>query len=149
MEKAKAKKKSAPKSGGSLSGAGKGLVIVESPAKAKTLKKYLGKNFDVKASVGHIKDLPKSNLGVDLEKDFAPTYELIKGKQKVVDEIAKAAKKADKVYLAADPDREGEAIAWHVAEELNLPKHKVHRVLFNEITKVAVLKAIESPIALN
>ena len=133
----------------SSSGSGKGLVVVESPAKAKTLKKYLGRNFDVKASVGHIRDLPKSALGVDVDKDFAPTYELIKGKQKVVDELVKAAKKASKVYLAADPDREGEAIAWHVAQELKLPKEKIHRVLFNEITKPAVLKAIEHPIALN
>jgi DNA topoisomerase I len=139
VDKAKAKKVSAPK----------GLVVVESPAKAKTLKKYLGKNFDVKASVGHIKDLPKSSLGVDLEKDFEPTYEVIKGKQKVISELAKAALKADNIYLAADPDREGEAIAWHVAEVLNLPTKKVHRVLFNEITKSAVLKAIENPILLN
>lgn len=128
---------------------GKGLVIVESPAKAKTLKKYLGKKFDVKASVGHVKDLPKSTLGVDLDNDFAPTYELIKGKQKVVEELAKAALKADKVYLAADPDREGEAIAWHVAEVLQLPKEKRARVLFNEITKTAVIKALETPIELN
>jgi DNA topoisomerase I len=127
----------------------KGLVIVESPAKARTLKKYLGKNFDVKASVGHIKDLPKSNLGVDVENNFEPTYELIKGKQKVVEEITKAALRATKIYLAADPDREGEAIAWHVAQELKLPTDKVHRVLFNEITKPAVLKAIENPILLN
>src|SRR4029077_4391638 len=108
----------------SLGGGKRGLVVVESPAKAKTLKKYLGKDFDVKASVGHIRDLPKSSLGVDVEKNFQPTYELIKGKQKVVEELAKAALRADKVYLAADPDREGEAIAWHVAEELKLPKEK-------------------------
>lgn len=139
MEKAKAKKTAGDK----------GLVVVESPAKAKTLKKYLGKNFDVKASVGHIKDLPKSKIGVDIDKDFEPTYELIKGKQKVVEELIKAAKKASKIYLAADPDREGEAIAWHVAEELKVPKAKIHRVLFNEITKAAVLKAIENPITLN
>jgi len=130
-------------------GKGKGLVIVESPAKAKTLKKYLGKNFDVKASVGHIKDLPKSTLGVDVDKEFATSYEVIKGKQKVVDELIKAAKKASKVYLAADPDREGEAIAWHVSEELKIPKDKIYRVLFNEITKPAVIKAIENPISLN
>jgi DNA topoisomerase I len=147
MEKAKEKTKkkktaaAAPKE--------RGLVIVESPAKARTLKKYLGKNFDVKASVGHIKDLPKSALGVDVDKDFLPTYELIKGKQKVVDEITKAARKATSIFLAADPDREGEAIAWHVAEELQLPKSKIHRVLFNEITKAAVIKAIENPIELN
>lgn len=127
----------------------RGLIVVESPAKARTLKKYLGRSFDVKASVGHIKDLPKSELGVDVEKDFKPTYELIKGKKKVVDELLKAAKKATRVYLAADPDREGEAIAWHVADELALPKSKIVRVLFHEITKPAVLKAIENPLALN
>lgn len=161
MEKAKAKKSSAKKAAAvaaaveteeestTSKGSGKGLVVVESPAKAKTLKKYLGKNFDVKASVGHIRDLPKSALGVDVDKNFEPTYELIKGKQKVVEELVKAAKKASKVYLAADPDREGEAIAWHVAQELKLPDEKIHRVLFNEITKAAVLKAIENPITLN
>jgi len=127
----------------------KGLVVVESPAKAKTLKKYLGRHFDVKASIGHVKDLPKSALGVDIENDFQPTYELIKGKKKVMDELTKAAKKADTVYLAADPDREGEAIAWHVAEELKLPKEKIRRVLFHEITKPAVLSAIENPGELN
>lgn len=127
----------------------KGLVIVESPAKARTLKKYLGKDFDVKASVGHVMDLPKSTLGVDPDKNFEPTYEMIKGKQKVVEDLAKAALRADFVYLAADPDREGEAIAWHVAEILQLPKSKTHRVLFHEITKPAVLKALQSPITLN
>lgn len=145
MEKAKAKKKSSAPARSE----GKGLVIVESPAKAKTLKKYLGRGYDVKASVGHIMDLPKSALGVDVEHDFEPTYELIKGKQKVVDDIQEAAKKASKVYLAADPDREGEAIAWHVAKVLKLPKAKIARVLFHEITKPAVLKALEEPIELN
>ncbi len=153
MEKTKAKKGGAAKraAGGSRAKAAteKGLIIVESPAKAKTLKKYLGRGFDVKASVGHIMDLPKSELGVDVDKDFAPTYTLIKGKQKVVDEITEAAKKASKVYLAADPDREGEAIAWHVAEVLKLPKSKIARVLFHEITKTAVLKALEEPRELN
>jgi DNA topoisomerase I len=144
MEKTKAKKSTAP-----AKGLGKGLVVVESPAKAKTLKKYLGKDFDVKASVGHIKDLPKSKIGVDVENDFQPSYELIKGKQKVVEELIKAAQKAKNVFLAADPDREGEAIAWHVAEVLNLPEDKIHRVLFNEITKSAVLKAIENAGTLN
>ncbi len=158
--KAPAKKKTAKKAvaaaeveiseaGAAGSSTGKGLVIVESPAKAKTLKKYLGRKFDVKASVGHIMDLPKSKLGVDLENDFKPSYEAIKGKQKVIEELAKAALKADKVYLAADPDREGEAIAWHVAEVLKLPTAKTARVLFHEITKTAVLKAIENPITLN
>ncbi|MBI4403104.1 MAG: type I DNA topoisomerase [Deltaproteobacteria bacterium] len=137
-EKAKAKRASGHK-----------LVVVESPAKAKTIKKYLGREFEVKASVGHIKDLPKSSLGVDVDKNFKPTYELIKGKKKVVDEITKAAKKASSVYLAPDPDREGEAIAWHVAEEIGISKERIHRVLFNEITKQSVLKAIENPEPLN
>jgi DNA topoisomerase I len=145
MEKSKTKKRSSP----AKVAEGKGLVIVESPAKAKTLKKYLGRGFDVKASVGHIMDLPKSELGVDVDKGFAPTYALIKGKQKVVDDILEAAKHASKVYLAADPDREGEAIAWHVAEMLKLPKDRVARVLFHEITKPAVLKALEEPRELN
>jgi DNA topoisomerase I len=142
MEKSKAKKSSKP-------AVGKGLIIVESPTKAKTLKKYLGKGFDVKASVGHLMDLPKSVLGVDVDNGFAPTYALIKGKQKVVDDIMEAAKSASRVYLAADPDREGEAIAWHVGQMLNLPKSKVTRVLFHEITKAAVLKALEEPLDLN
>ncbi len=145
MEKVKAKKSASA----AKSAAGKGLIIVESPAKAKTLKKYLGRGYDVKASVGHIMDLPKSALGVDTDKDFEPTYALIKGKQKVVDDIQEAAKKASIVYLAADPDREGEAIAWHVAEMLKLPKNKIARVLFHEITKPAVLKALEEPRQLN
>lgn len=140
--KGKVKKKETPASG-------KGLIIVESPAKARTLKKYLGSNFDVKASVGHIKDLPKSSLGVDLENDFAPTYEIIKSKKKVVEEITKAAAKAPNIYLASDPDREGEAIAWHVADEIKGSKSKIHRVLFHEITKPAVLKALETPEPLN
>src|SRR5215831_21080591 len=92
----------------------KHLVIVESPAKAKTLGKYLGRDYQVKASVGHVVDLPKSKLGVDLEKDFEPEYQIIHGKKKVIDELKKAAKDKDKIYLAPDPDREGEAIAWHI-----------------------------------
>ena len=156
METIKAKKKSAPrakKEAPSEASVGsrqvKGLVIVESPAKAKTLKKYLGRNYDVKASVGHIMDLPKSNLGVDLEHDFEPTYELIKGKTKVVDELKKAALNAGKIYLAADPDREGEAIAWHIIQALKLSEDQVYRVLFHEITKPAVLKAIENPVKMS
>lgn len=156
MEAAKTKKKAPAKAkkaktevSSVRSGSAKGLVVVESPAKAKTLKKYLGKNFDVKASVGHILDLPKSNLGVDLEHDFQPTYELIKGKTKVVEELKKAALNAQKIYLAADPDREGEAIAWHIIEVLKLPEDQVHRVLFHEITKPAVLKAIENPVKMS
>ncbi|KAB2837810.1 type I DNA topoisomerase, partial [bacterium] len=135
----------------------KNLVIVESPAKAKTIEKYLGKDFTVKASVGHIMDLPTSKLGVDIEKDFQPTYVVIKGKKKVLDEITKSAEKADQVFLATDPDREGEAIAWHIANEikgLGGKKKKgegrvVHRVLFNEITKKAVQQAIQKPVELD
>ncbi len=124
---------------------GKDLVIVESPAKAKTINKYLGDKFVVKASIGHVRDLPKQRLAVDIEHGFAPEYEVIKGKAKVIAEIKKAAKSADKIYLAPDPDREGEAIAWHVAEELGVSEDKLFRVLFNEITKRGILEAMERP----
>ncbi len=129
---------------------GRSLVVVESPAKAKTIKKYLGAGYTVKASVGHIKDLPKSKLSVDIDNGFAPHYEVIRGKSKVIKEIKEAAKEVDTIYLAPDPDREGEAIAWHIAEELG-GRHKkhVHRIRFNEITKRAVLEAIENPEPLN
>ena len=125
----------------------KSLVIVESPAKAKTIAKYLGKNYTVKASVGHIMDLPKSKLGVDIENDFEPKYIVIKGKAPVVKELKSAAKKADRILLATDPDREGEAIAAHVAEVISgsIKDAEVYRVLFNEITKKAILLAIEHP----
>jgi DNA topoisomerase-1 len=123
----------------------KNLVIVESPAKAKTLGKYLGRDYQVKASVGHVMDLPKSKLGVDIEKDFAAEYHVIQGKAKVLDEIKKAAKDKENVYLAPDPDREGEAIAWHIAQKLGPKRKNVHRVMFNEITKKAVLAALKSP----
>ena len=125
----------------------KSLVIVESPAKAKTIGKYLGKDYTVKASVGHIMDLPKSKLGVDIEKNFAPQYIQIKGKAKVVNELKAAAKKADRILIATDPDREGEAIASHVAEVVSktAKTEEIYRVLFNEITKKAILKAIEAP----
>jgi DNA topoisomerase-1 len=126
----------------------KNLVIVESPAKAKTLAKYLGKNFQVKASVGHVVDLPKSKLGVDLERDFEPEYQIIHGKKKIIDDLKKAARDKENIYLAPDPDREGEAIAWHIAEKLG-HKQNVYRVLFNEITKKAVLEAIKHPLELN
>lgn len=125
------------------------LVIVESPAKANTLKKYLGKNFQVKASVGHVKDLPPKKLGVNLKKNFEPEYEVIKGKKKVLDEIKKLSEKADKVFLAPDPDREGEAIAWHIYEDIKKKNKHVYRVLFNEITKKAVLEAISKPQSLD
>jgi DNA topoisomerase-1 len=123
------------------------LVVVESPAKAKTIKKYLGSGYTVKASVGHIKDLPKSKIGVDVEHDFQPEYSVIKGKEKVLNELKKVAKNADKVFLATDPDREGEAIAWHIYEELG--HSNAQRVLFNEITKKAIQEAIAHPRQLN
>src|SRR5438046_861474 len=122
----------------------KNLVIVESPAKAKTINKFIGKDYVVKASVGHVRDLPKSELGVD-EETFEPTYEVLEGKQKVVSELKAAAKKADFIYIASDPDREGEAIGWHVMTLLGGDSKKVRRILFHEITKNAVRKAIEHP----
>ncbi len=156
----------------------KSLVIVESPAKAKTINKYLGRDFVVKSSVGHVKDLPKSQLGVDVEHDFQPEYEIIRGKGKVLADIKKLAREAEAIYLAPDPDREGEAIAWHIAEEIGAiaPQGnghgkgkkanergagraagrarsrkgpKVYRVLFNEITKKAIQEAIKNPGQLN
>jgi DNA topoisomerase-1 len=125
----------------------KALVIVESPAKAKTINKYLGKDFIVKASLGHIKDLPKRDLAVDVEHGFDPHYEVIEGKKKLVAELKSAARKVEDVYLAADPDREGEAICFHLQEELSEKKNgpRIYRVMFNEITKKAVLKAFEKP----
>src|SRR5262245_11129741 len=123
----------------------KNLVIVEAPAKARTLEKYLGKNFQVKASVGHIMDLPKSKLGVDIDNDFEPEYQVLHGKKKIITELQRAAKGKDNIYLAPDPDREGEAIAWHIAQNLGANRRNVHRVLFNEITKKSVQEAIRNP----
>ena len=125
----------------------KALVIVESPAKAKTINKYLGKQFVVKASLGHIKDLPKRDLAVDIENGFEPHYEIIEGKKKLIAELKATARKVEEVYLAADPDREGEAICFHLQEELGERKNgpKFFRVMFNEITKKAVDKAFEKP----
>lgn len=123
---------------------GKKLIIVESPSKAKTISKYLGSSFDVKASMGHIKDLPVNRMGVDIEGDFEPEYVVIKGKEKVIKELKKAAKKADEIYLASDPDREGEAIAWHIANELGVPD-KTRRIVFHEITKRAIEEALKNP----
>lgn len=125
--------------------AAKNLVIVESPAKAKTLEKYLGRDFQVKASVGHVVDLPKSKLGVDVKKDFAPDFTVIQAKKKVIDDLKKAAKGKENIYLASDPDREGEAIAWHIAQQIARNHKRVHRVLINEITKKAVQEAIAHP----
>ena len=120
------------------------LVIVESPAKSKTISKYLGRDYAVRASVGHIRDLPKSNKNaIDIAGGFVPRYEISKGKEKILGELRAAAKKADEVLLATDPDREGEAIAWHVAEALGLKNPR--RVMFNEITENAVKNAIAHP----
>ncbi len=126
----------------------KSLVIVESPAKAKTIKNYLGKDFSVEASSGHLIDLPKNKLGVDIENDFKPQYEVIKNKKKYLAKLEKAAKNADKVYLASDPDREGEAIAWHIADQLGI-KDKSYRILIHEITEKAIKESINSPTTLS
>jgi len=123
------------------------LVIVESPAKAKTIGKYLGKEFEVKACMGHLRDLPKSTLGVDLEHDFEPVYKPIKGKEDIIADLKKSAKSAEMVYLATDPDREGEAISWHLKQLLNLPDEKTRRVTFNEITKNVVQESIVKALA--
>ena len=125
----------------------KNLLIIESPAKARTIKKYLGPDFKIMASVGHVKDLPVSKLGVDIEKNFEPNYVTIKGKTKVLKDLKAAGKNAEAIYLAPDPDREGEAIAWHVAQELGKGqnKQKIYRVLFNELTKKAIQDAVKSP----
>src|SRR5690554_4521500 len=123
----------------------KNLVIVESPAKAKTIEKFLGKDFKVESSFGHIADLPSKELGVDVDGDFKPKYEVSKDKKAVVKKLKDLAKKAEMVWLASDEDREGEAIAWHLAESLNLDKDKTKRIVFHEITKSAIQKAIENP----
>jgi len=127
----------------------KSLVIVESPAKAKTIGKYLGPNFIVKASVGHIKDLPKSKLGVDVDDDFTPSYAIIPAKTKLVKELKSAAKNIKDIYLAADPDREGEAICQHLFEELTSKSRNIYRVLFHEITKNAIQEAFKNPGRIN
>ena len=125
------------------------LVIVESPSKAKTIGKYLGPGYEVKASMGHVRDLPKSKLGVDVEQDFEPDYQPIKGKEDTINDLKKSAKKSGKVFLATDPDREGEAISWHLKELLGIPDDKTYRVTFNEITKKVVNDSIASPRAID
>ena len=127
-----------------ISGMSKNLVIVESPAKAKTIQKYLGSDFEVKSSFGHIRDLPKKGMGIDLET-FTPDYEVSADKKKLVAELKAAAKKADIIWLASDEDREGEAISWHLAQELKLKEEQTRRIVFHEITKNAILKAIDNP----
>ena len=125
------------------------LVIVESPAKAKTIGKYLGPDYEVKACMGHLRDLPKSTMGIDFENHFEPEYKPLKGKEDIIKDLQKSAKKADMVYLATDPDREGEAISWHLKELLNLPEDKARRVTFNEITKKVVTSSIQHPRDIN
>ena len=121
------------------------LIIVESPSKAKTLKNYLGKGYEVIASKGHVRDLPAARLSVDIQHDFAPKYAVVKGKEKLVKELQEAVKKSDKVYLATDPDREGEAISWHLATLLGLDLSAPNRVTFNEITKSGVKNGMAAP----
>ena len=125
------------------------LVIVESPSKAKTIGKYLGDSYEVLASMGHVRDLPKSKIGVDIEAGFVPAYQPIKGKEDVISQLKKAAKKSQRVYLATDPDREGEAISWHLKELLDIPDDKTYRVTFNEITKNVVKQSIAAPRAID
>ncbi|HRU38538.1 MAG TPA: type I DNA topoisomerase, partial [Candidatus Goldiibacteriota bacterium] len=130
--------------------AGKNIILVESPTKVKTINKFVKNKYEVLATKGHIMDLPKSKLGIDIENNFEPTYIVLRDKRKTLSELKKEIKKADEVFLAADPDREGEAICWHVAEEIKrslkkLGEKKLHRVMFNEITEAAVLKALENP----
>ena len=125
------------------------LVIVESPAKVKTIKKFLGKNYEVAASNGHVRDLPKSQMGIDIEHDFEPKYITIRGKGDILAKLRKEVKKADKVYLATDPDREGEAISWHLSKALKLEDKDIHRITFNEITKNAVKASLKNPRQIN
>src|SRR5690625_1445179 len=125
------------------------IVIVESPAKARTIERYLGKNYTVKASMGHVRDLPRSQMGVDVENNFTPKYITIRGKGDVLKELRQAAKKAKKIYLAADPDREGEAIAWHLAYALKMDDTSDCRVVFNEITEDAIQESFKQPRSIN
>ena len=127
----------------------KNLVIVESPAKAKTIEKFLGKDFTVKSSFGHIRDLPGKNISIDIENNFEPNYVVPSDKKKIVAELKKLAKEADVVWLASDEDREGEAISWHLLEALGLDEKKTKRIVFHEITKSAITKAIENPRKIN
>ena len=125
------------------------LVIMESPAKAKTVKKYLGSDFEVVASMGHIRDLPKTMLGVDVEHGFRPRYVDISGKTSLIRSLKDMAQNSDRIYLATDPDREGEAIAWHLAQVLGVPAEQTSRVTFNEITRTGVTAGMENPRSLD
>ena len=128
-----------------MKNSGKSLVIVESPSKAKTIAKFLGSKYKVVASVGHVRDLPKSKLGIDIENNFEPQYISIRGKGDVIKALKKEAKTADKIYLATDPDREGEAISWHIAYLLGMDSKEPCRIVFNEITKNAIKNAVKEP----
>ena len=128
-----------------LSARNRTLIVVESPSKAKTINKYLGDKYTVFASVGHIKDLPKKEIGLDFDHHYEPRYEIIPGKEKVVKQLKKLAAEAVEILIATDPDREGEAIAWHISNEIGETKKPVFRVLFNEITKTAIIAAIQEP----
>ena len=149
VKKLPAPAKSSPqiKSPASAKSAGstKSLVVVESPTKVKTIQKYLDSRFIVRASMGHVRDLPKSKLGVDEKKGFKPDYRVLPAKKKVLDELKKAAEKVGALYIATDPDREGEAIGWHLAQELGVPKAKTYRIMFNEITERAIKAAFQHP----
>ena len=127
----------------------KNLVIVESPAKAKTIGKFLGSDYQVESSYGHIADLPSKEIGVDVENGFTPRYEISPDKKALVSKLKTLSKNADMVWLASDEDREGEAISWHLAEELKLDRGKTRRIVFHEITKSAITKAIENPREIN
>ena len=127
----------------------KSLVVVESPAKAKTINRYLGPEFEVKASMGHVRDLPAKGLNVDIENDFEPTYEIVPGRKRIVSSLKAVAKKSQNLYLATDLDREGEAIAWHLAQVLGVPDENVYRVVFNAITKNAIQAAFADPGRIN
>jgi len=135
--------------GAGVDPAGRALIIVESPAKAKTINKYLGADFVVEASVGHIKNLPKSKIGVDVEDGFVPEYETIKGKDEVIKRLRDHAEHASSVYIATDPDREGEAIAWHIAQEVGQVNRKILRVMFHEITERGITEAMKNPTSID
>ena len=123
----------------------KNLVIVESPSKAKTIEGYLGKDFQVESSYGHVRDLPKDNEAIDTENNFQPTYEISSDKKDIIKKLKKEAEKSELVYLATDDDREGEAISWHLKETLDLDDKKIRRIVFHEITKNAILHALQNP----
>jgi len=127
----------------------KNLLIVESPAKAKTIEKILGEDFEVMSCYGHIRDLEKEDMGIDIENDYTPKYKISDDKQKVVKDLKSQAKKSDEVWLATDEDREGEAISWHLCEVLGLDPRKTKRIVFHEITKPAIKKAVEQPRTVN